>query len=338
MKKNRLLFLIAVAAFIILLAIGIGRARTHAAEVEISDPNLKQALQEVLGVTTVTADRLDDLQELDLSDRSISSLAGLEEAINLRVLSLRNNQVKDLTPLSSLTNLQSLDLCGNQVSTLTALKTLSDLRILQLTGNQVNDLSPVTNLKHLQFVFCENNALDLTEGSDDRNVITILEKRGIYVVTSTPSYPEPDVPAGAEELTLQEGAALSLNEENILVGAPLGTTVEQLTAQLVYTGRTLTVLKADGTEAKAGDLAATGMTVKMVSAAGETLDTCTVAVYGDVNGDGRVSVTDYLLIRKHLLGIEPLQGALLYGGDHNGDGQLTITDALQSKAYILDIE
>jgi hypothetical protein len=48
-------------------------------------------------------------------------------------------------------------------------------------------------------------------------------------------------------------------------------------------------------------------------------------------------VTDYLQIRKHLLGIEALQDVYLYGGDHNGDGQLTITDALQTKAYILNV-
>lgn len=335
MKKNKLLWIAATAVAVLLLIVGISSATVSAAEVKVTDPNLKKALQEILGVQTITTDRLDDLEELDLSGRNIASLTGLEKAINLRVLSLRDNQVRDLTPLSGLTRMQSLDLCGNEVAVLTPLSKLSDLRILQLTGNRVEDLAPVASLKRLQFLFCENNALDLADGSEDLSVIRAMEKRGVYIVTAEPVKPEFSV--GADQLSMAEGAALSRTENNILLGAARGTTVGQLTAQLVYTNRTLVVKYSDGTEAEATDFVATGMTVQMVSASGTVLDTCVVAVYGDTNGDGRISVTDYLQIRKHLLGIEVLQDVYLYGGDHNGDGQLTITDALQTKAYILNV-
>ena len=60
--------------------------------------------------------------------------------------------------------------------------------------------------------------------------------------------------------------------------------------------------------------------------------TVTEAVMGDVNGDGRVSVTDVISINSYILEEEPAQ-FIRKVADLNGDGKVTITDLVQ----IIDI-
>ena len=52
---------------------------------------------------------------------------------------------------------------------------------------------------------------------------------------------------------------------------------------------------------------------------------------GDANGDGRVSVLDVLVVRRHLLGLETAGS----GGDFNGDGRLTEADIAAGIAFVL---
>ena len=53
------------------------------------------------------------LKILELSDSKLR-FRGLEHALNLEILVLRNNLIEDLSPLSSL-NLKRLDLSGNRI-------------------------------------------------------------------------------------------------------------------------------------------------------------------------------------------------------------------------------
>jgi hypothetical protein len=108
-------------------------------------------------------------------------------------------------------------------------------------------------------------------------------------------------------------------------------------SELIYTGNTLNIVTADGTAVSTEDVLATGMVIKMTTSTGMVLDCCTVVVDGDTNGDGRISVTDYLQVRAHLLAMSELQNAYRYAGDKNGDGRISVTDALQIRAHILGI-
>ena len=63
--------------------------------------------------------------------------------------------------------------------------------------------------------------------------------------------------------------------------------------------------------------------------------TITEAVMGDVNGDGRVSVTDVISMNSYILEEEPAQ-FIRKVADLNGDGRVTITDLVQVIDIILD--
>jgi Leucine-rich repeat (LRR) protein len=98
------------------------------------DENLEAAVGEALGKPggPVRVFDLEGLNTLNVSDRNISDVTGLEYCINLTLLYLQNNQLSDISPLSSLTSLARLDLEGNQISNITPLSDLTGLTRLGL--------------------------------------------------------------------------------------------------------------------------------------------------------------------------------------------------------------
>ena len=101
------------------------------------------------------------LQVLDLSDRKLSDLNGLESLTDLRQLILRGNLVSDLSPLAGLMDLQHLDLSDNMVTDLSPLFALYNLQKLDLSDNYVTDLSPLAGLSDLEVLILNDN--DVTD-------------------------------------------------------------------------------------------------------------------------------------------------------------------------------
>ncbi len=97
------------------------------------------------------------LQVLDLTDRKLSDLSGIESLTGLRQLLLRGNLVSDLSPLAGLIDLQHLDLSDNMVTDLSPLFALYDLQKLNLSDNYVTDLSPLAGLSDLEVLILNDN-------------------------------------------------------------------------------------------------------------------------------------------------------------------------------------
>ena len=78
----------------------------------------------------------------------------------------------------------------------------------------------------------------------------------------------------------------------------------------------------------------TGMVLKIMD--GNNMKASyTIIVTGDTNGDGKITVTDMLSVKSHILNKTELSGALATAADTNGDGIISITDFIQIKASIL---
>ena len=112
-------------------------------EVAFSDANLEQAIRATLnlGDQKLTRQRLLALTDLDVQNRGINSLDGLEYCTNLRNVSLASdpakeprNHVHDLTPIAELRSLRFLGLSGLPLTdkSLRALSGLTELDTLQL--------------------------------------------------------------------------------------------------------------------------------------------------------------------------------------------------------------
>lgn len=110
-----------------------------------------------------------------------------------------------------------------------------------------------------------------------------------------------------------------------------GTTVKTLKQGFKNSDK-LTVYK-DGVKLSDGDLAGTGCEIR-IEADGKIHDKAKVIITGDVNGDGKITITDYLKIKERIQSGKALSGEKEFASDVNGDGKVTITDYLRLKYCI----
>lgn len=93
----------------------------------------------------------------------------------------------------------------------------------------------------------------------------------------------------------------------------------------------------NGSEVKDG-FVATGMSIKFYESDGNYSTTYTAVVLGDVNGDGKISVTDIVKLSRHLAVIDTLSGVYLDAADVNMNGKVTSTDIVQLARHIAGIK
>lgn len=90
-------------------------------------------------------------------------------------------------------------------------------------------------------------------------------------------------------------------------------------------------------EVSGNTLVGTGMEVRLLD--GSTVKArVTVVVTGDTNGDGAVNALDLLRLKRHILGIQKLDGGYLQAADVNLDTAANALDLLRIKRDILGIE
>jgi len=145
------------------------------AGVHISDPNLRTAIEDALGKAAgevITVEDMATLVDLNAESMNIQNITGLDFAINLNSLQIRNNFISDISPLAGLTqltglwfannkisdisslseliNIGSLEIYANEISDISVLKGFTKLHWLSIYNNPISDLSPLTSLKHLR--------------------------------------------------------------------------------------------------------------------------------------------------------------------------------------------
>ncbi|MCY4568329.1 MAG: dockerin type I domain-containing protein [Candidatus Poribacteria bacterium] len=163
--------------------------------VSIPDPNLKRAIRSELGLTagdTLTDQAMGKLESLNVDDRKITNIAGLEYATQLQELFIGGNQIKNYARLAELPNLTTLYLWTNNISDLSVLPLLPKLKFLDLNwnhirdvnrlagftnlttlmlrGNQIRDVSPLTELVNLEVLHLQGNPIQ------DASVLASLTK------------------------------------------------------------------------------------------------------------------------------------------------------------------
>ena len=152
--------------------------------ISIPDTNLAAAIREIRNLAegqAITTGVIGFFSDLNLDNRQISDLTGLEQATSLKQLSLNDNNISDISPLSGLTALQTLrlntnsitdvsglsglsalrilDLQANTITDISGLSGLSALRTLDLRSNTITDVSPLVNMTHLSTLFLEGNSI-----------------------------------------------------------------------------------------------------------------------------------------------------------------------------------
>ena len=146
---------------------------------------------------------------------------------------------------------------------------------------------------------------------------------------------KPAPPTGSGELTLASGSGCEISADGYLLGVAAGSSVEQVLGFFTNTG--LRVLDASGAVLEAGAVVGTGCVVELL-VDGTRADSCVVVVAGDVNGDGRITASDYILVKREILvGEGALSGAYYEAAKLNG-GSLTASTYLLLKRQVLGLD
>ena len=116
---------------------------------------------------------------------------------------------------------------------------------------------------------------------------------------------------------------------NYVSNIAIGSTSDAFTAASVL--RSDTTLSY--TNLQAGDVIATGTTVT-VNTTGLSPTVYTCIVYGDVNGDGLVNLSDLVSVRNYVLGNQVLADGYKTAGDLYGEGNISLNDLVGMMSYI----
>ena len=147
--------------------------RSPGTVVHIPDPNLRAAIAETLSKSPnapITAEEMEELEELKANTGDIRDLTGLQFATNLNTLLLgdwnwkKKNQISDLAPIAGLINLRELWLDENPILDFSPLKGLKNLTKLVFRITPVSDLSPLAGLINLRTLYfnVSKNVSDLS--------------------------------------------------------------------------------------------------------------------------------------------------------------------------------
>lgn len=112
------------------------------------------------------------------------------------------------------------------------------------------------------------------------------------------------------------------------------TTLENYITNLKTNG-TVKVLKKDGTELQNSEYIGTGMTLQITKDK-EKIE-LQIAVMGDLNGDGRVTIVDLTTINHAILQTETLENEYKIAADINENDNISITDLISINEMILGI-
>lgn len=122
-----------------------------------------------------------------------------------------------------------------------------------------------------------------------------------------------------------------------LTGIEVGTTAAGLSQRFTLSNCKLTVYKSDG-KTKNDGIIGTGNRVIIADNSGKKLREFICVIYGDANGDGKISILDMTRQKRDILGISKLSGAALIAGDVNKNNGIDIRDMTQIKRDILGIK
>ena len=121
--------------------------------------------------------------------------------------------------------------------------------------------------------------------------------------------------------------------DGVISGIKLGTKVKDLIDKLVKTGATnITVTDINGKNKKS-DIIATGDKLN-INIEGKD-NVVNVVIFGDINGDGVISASDYVKIKNHIMDSQKLTGVYEAAADYDNNNSISASDYVKIKNYIM---
>ena len=148
-----------VMSILLFLVFPVGTARAED-PVYFADANLKAAVEEALYLSDPTPTDMLSLTSLSVYFGRIENITGLQYALNLQQLAITQCSLSDISPLADLANLKSLVINNNDIHDISALAGLTNLEYLDIHENDdISDISVLSNHLKLRTLILRKNAI-----------------------------------------------------------------------------------------------------------------------------------------------------------------------------------
>ena len=114
----------------------------------------------------------------------------------------------------------------------------------------------------------------------------------------------------------------------------VGASVNEFLSKTGLTNGTGRIFTASG-NSKTGGVMKTGDVFRIYRTDDTEYASYTVVIWGDVNGDGTISLADLLKVKRLVVGAAGLSGWYHTAGDVNGDGSVGLADLLRLKQHVV---
>ncbi|NLC44083.1 MAG: SpoIID/LytB domain-containing protein, partial [Clostridiales bacterium] len=151
---------------------------------------------------------------------------------------------------------------------------------------------------------------------------TEINQTGSYI----PELPDPINNPGITSMVHSIGS-------DIITGLSTNLSVETFLSNLTVNNGTVSLTSAG--KPKTSGIVATGDILQLKNSTDAVFKEYPLVIYGDVNGDGDISLFDLLRVQRYLLGTTSLEGAYLSAADVSKDGVITLLDLLRVQRHLL---
>lgn len=122
-----------------------------------------------------------------------------------------------------------------------------------------------------------------------------------------------------------------------VTGVQPGTSVDAFKSKIYVTGGTMKLFDKNGKEKTSGNIA-TGDKIVVYSKDNNEHVNKDIVVYGDISGDGKISIIDLANVQKHILKVKEQSGIYFTAADTNKDGKVSIIDLANVQKHILNVK
>lgn len=127
------------------------------------------------------------------------------------------------------------------------------------------------------------------------------------------------------------------NDGNYMYGFKLGTDISTIKKSIIdkEPKAEVSAVSKNGT-AKTSGIIASGDKIKIKTDSEEK--EYTIIIYGDVNGDGKISSADYIMVKNHIMDVTKLNSLEVNFADANKDGKVNSADYITIKNHIMEVK
>lgn len=196
--------------------------------------------------------------------------------------------------------------------------------IVNVAATSVSDKSTISGLGNYDIK--QNKTLNIKvkaqNGSEKTYTINVI-------------YQKPSDPVTDNSTVQQVLNDAGIKNGQYITGISLGTDISVIKTKIlnVKNNAEVTLLSSNGS-VKNNGIIATGDKVKVKVPKEEK--TYEIVIYGDVNGDGKISASDYVKIKNHIMDVAYLTNVYKVASDVNKDSKTSASDYVKIKNHIMN--